>query len=1575
MSALSRTQGLRAWTARLVVLAALLLAVFVPLLASTSDYAMSQSPMYLGDSEPPLMMMVMSRDEQLFNRAYSDYTDLDDDGTIDVTYTDSFSYSGYFDPNLCYTYASAVFKASVAATGTNAHQCAGTWSGNFLNWVTMSRLDLLRYVLYGGKRSTDSVGSSGAYDVVLERAYIPNDLHAWVKVYSGSDIGKYTPYSTTTSFCNTSLSVSGAPLMRVASGSYTEWASTAAAQCLTSTTASSDAKADVPTSTPTDFNVRVDVCGNSSATLRESFCRSYSDGTYTYYRPAGLLQQYGESGKLRFGLISGTYDQPRTGGVLRRNIGRFAGNSTTTCATGDEVNTQNGRFCYKLSTTSSDEGIVKTVDSFTPTYQTTSGSTTTTTGWTGSTWSDCNNYGILNRNGYASGAGNGYLKDPGNSSGYACSAWGNPLAEMYAEALKYVAGGSKTSGFSTSSTADSARSMPVGLTWKDPYGTTSSNGLGYSYCSSCSILIMSSGLPSFDSDEIPTVTGKSTSVSLDADSATQTVGNDEGITGGNYFAGRITSTLAVGAAADTYADYCQTQVVTSLGKVLGLCPDSPSTEGSYRMAGLAYKAATTDLRPDLVGSNGKTASYKNTVRTYAVQMAESLPSFNIPVGGKTITLSPLCQSNNTSGATASSSGWRTCSLGNVGVGATTSSVSPYYVYGRALKYDTSGNLVAGSYKMVWEDSLWGNDHDNDGVTMLSFCVGSACKVESSSTYDSGSNICWRSSSSACSSTTVSSSEVMVRVEVLSAYAGNALLFGFNATGTNSDGTKRELLRVGNNNGSTLTTTANQPSGWGTPVVYRFTAGSSTTGLLENPLWYAAKYGNFTDTNGNGKPDSGEWDSATSGTPDGYFLARDPTKLKTRLQQIFDSAASSAVAVSGSSSSSTVDSNTFSVYASFSAGSDNDWTGNVVATSLSSSTQLWSAATKLDAATWSSRTIFTAITPTALNSDGSVASAATAGSLVASNIPGSTRAAQMAALGLNVADSDTLAWLGTTTVESLLSYLKGQANSTLRTRSSLLGDIVNSGPEISLPSDDYGYYASWESASGGLLSLAGSYKTFLSSKASRKPAVYVGANDGMLHGFDASIGSSGGSELFAFVPYSARQHLGELADPVVSSTNSTSGFQHRYYVDGPVTVGDAYFGSAWHTVVVGSTGAGGASETNAGTLPQGSVFALDVTNPSAVSASSVLWELSGKNDANLGQVLGSAVMVPVKTSTGARFVTIFGNGANSANGNPVLYVVDSGTGQVIRRLAPSGSAYQGKNGIVNVAVAALNNSQGLADTVYAGDLRGNVWKFDLSATDSSSWSVAFSGKPLFSAVDDSGNEQPITGHLMLKTAASGSGGVMVYFGTGRYFVSGDASDTSVQSLYGIQDDLSSAVSDGRTSLVEQTLGTSTSTTSSYASRTVSSNTVNYASKRGWYVDLEVGTDAEGERFIGTPYLLSGVVYFATYTPTVGDNCSGGGVNWLYGLNVLSGAGAMSGLTDASGNAVCTGDCGAVSLTSSSNSSSSATSVAPVLELAWLRGDSSSETTTGTCTASGIANGSLTGLSQSVPCGRQSWRQLK
>ncbi len=1513
----------------LLLVSALLLSRSMGLSATDGDYNIATKPLYSATTYPPLMMLVMSRDEQLFNKAYSDYSNLqegekDDTGTLDVTYDNTFDYAGYFDSALCYAYSGDVFKASGKA---NNHVCSGQWSGNFLNWATMSRLDILRYVMYGGTRSTDSTTRT-----VLERAPIPNDLHAWVKIYK--DNGSFTPNSGTYSFCNATFGdgTTGAPQMRMASGTYTEWAAGESSQCNTG-------GSNNPGAT-TDYTVRVDVCGNASA--RESFCRQYGDGANTYWKPAGLLQQYGETGKLRFGLISGSYSEPRRGGVLRRNIGLFTGNSSAPCSsdstTGgiDEINTKTGQFCWKIDGTpaalATSEGIIRAMDNFRLTQ------------WSGGSWKDCNTYGILNQE----------MRDH-TGDNRACSAWGNPLAEMYGEALRYISGADAATSNFAHNVTNELSGLPINVAWRDPYRNSSLGG--NSYCATCNILVLSSGLPSFDSDNLPS--------SVSGFDGAVTATNSIGITG-NYFVGRTT-----GLVNDTnYSDYCVSQALNGLGKVLGICPDSPATEGSYLIAGLAKDARTMDIRSARPPA-GRPSGMKNTVTTYAVQMAESLPSFKIPVGSGEITLSPLCQANSDGNAKPSDGGWRTCFLGDVNIGTTTATISPKYVYGRNLVY-SGGRLVAGSYKLVWEDSLWGGDHDSDMVTMMSFCVGAFCNVKGKTEYDGiTQNICWRSSSSACT-TSPASNEVMVRLEILSKYAGHAMLNGFTITGSNADGAKRDLYGNGHFD-SLLTQTIDTPDGWGIPVVYRFTPGSNANaGVLENPLWYAAKYG--------GTDKSGNWDADNDGIPDAYFLAHNPSKLQARLSDIFEKAAAGNAVTGGAAGGARISANSMTIETTYDLkdGSNNDWTGNIsgVAVNTNGSTggTLWSAAAKIPAA--GSRKVFMVRTPTVNDaSTGAVTTAASAASFSATDLTGGDRASKLATVGMGTIPT----WFGSSlTVDDFVNYIKGAATyerrngGTLRNRGSVLGDIINSSPELVSPRDDfgYGYWSSFPSVTWKK-DLGDSYKTYLANKkSSRTPMAYVGANDGMLHAFTASADSSGGEESFAFIPASSRAHLADLASP---------DYDHRYFVDGSLVGADVSFtaGGDWHSVLIGSVGAGGKS-----------VFALDVSTPGSFDGSKVLWELDGTAIDNLGYVLGKPVVVPIKKTDGSpRWVAIFGNGVNSASGAPVLFVVDIQTGEILRQLKPSETGYASKNGLMNIAPVALRNSDGLVDAVYGGDMQGNLWKFDLTAADPVSWTVAFGGKPLFKAQSAGGTPQPITGGLEVSTGPGG--GVSIFFGTGQYFAVGDnqvPSNPPVQSLYGIwdPDTATSGTVSSRDELVGQTISSGT-TSSGYVTRNVSRNQVSYAAKRGWYVDLVVAGAADGERFVGTPRLQNGRVIFTTFEPAGGSDCSpNGGTNWLYALNLLNGAGSMSGITTSpAGDSVCTGECGAISLSKDGKSSppvkDTGIFIPPQGSITCDPTDSEAD-----CAGKKLAAEKCTFVLRAPgadplylprPCGRQSWRQVR
>jgi len=133
----------------------------------------------------PLVMLGLAIDEQAHRRAYDDLADLDGDGLIDTDYRNDHRYAGYFDDGLCYDHDGSRFRAASTAS---AHRCSGRWSGNFLNWLTMTRLDLIRHALYGGHRQVDSDSLT-----VLERADVPDDSHAWVKVYGGADLAQLMP--------------------------------------------------------------------------------------------------------------------------------------------------------------------------------------------------------------------------------------------------------------------------------------------------------------------------------------------------------------------------------------------------------------------------------------------------------------------------------------------------------------------------------------------------------------------------------------------------------------------------------------------------------------------------------------------------------------------------------------------------------------------------------------------------------------------------------------------------------------------------------------------------------------------------------------------------------------------------------------------------------------------------------------------------------------------------------------------------------------------------------------------------------------------------------------------------------------------------------------------------------------------------------------------------------------------------------------------------------------------------------------------------------------------------------------
>jgi type IV pilus assembly protein PilY1 len=471
--------------------------------------------------------------------------------------------------------------------------------------------------------------------------------------------------------------------------------------------------------------------------------------------------------------------------------------------------------------------------------------------------------------------------------------------------------------------------------------------------------------------------------------------------------------------------------------------------------------------------------------------------------------------------------------------------------------------------------------------------------------------------------------------------------------------------------------------------------------------------------------------------------------------------------------------------------------------------------------------------------------------------------------------------GGVTADEAVAYLRGDRTNDggkLRRRTTLLGDIVNSTPLVTGANDDYGYMA----LDGDKLK----YEDYLRVKRSsnRKPFVYVGANDGMFHAFDGTSGN----EAFAYIPSTSLGHMGNLLFPYRAEDGADQVFKHRYYVDGPITAQDAYWGSSWKTVVVASVGAGGHG-----------VFALDVTDQSKLD---VLWELNDRLPASnggedIGSVLGEAAVVPVKDASGTvSWKAVFGNGYGSVKGDAVLFVVDMATGAVdtIRAKESEGTLpTRAKNGLGNIVaidryagVSDDKTSDGYADTVYAGDLNGAVWKFDLREKQ-----LALGGKPLFVAryKDDYAKRQPVTGGFEATTIGQD---VMIFFGTGSYSFTQDPKDKSMQTMYALLDRDQPIT--GRSQLLQQFVYNQVAAAEDQRAITQFRPSVN---QFGWFLDLGLDSGKsgnpieQGERFVGNPRIWNGKLLFPTYEPLTIGTCSSPSTNWLYALDVVTGAASM------------------------------------------------------------------------------------
>lgn len=1342
----------------------------------------AQSPLFLSNPVIPIMMLNMSNDHQLFFKVYDDYGDITSptggapDGIPDTKYIHAYKYYGYFDENKCYKYNTTDnrFNPSRNAdtSATNKGYCnysgnSGEWSGNFLNWATMTRVDAIRKILYGGMRSTDT----GAL-TVLERALLPHDAHAFAKFYDGTDIDLLTPFTvpelkpntsaTGITICNTTAGtgmsqfVTSPPLIRVVKGNYSLWASNERWQCRFDSASNANnqsatglyAYSTAPSASSGDklgsgsaageYHTRVSVCVSG---LEEENCVKYP--TSNHKKPTGLLQEFGERQELYFGLITGTYGKNKSGGVLRKNIGDMLDEINTTTngtfksapAAGAIIDTLNKLRLYGYSYNTGDQG------SYTMEY----------------------------------GGGDSCSYQLSSFAEGKCSNWGNPQSEIYYESLRYLAGtGAATAAFNSDDNSYIS-GIKRASTWNKPL--TNSN-----FCAPTSILQFNASSTSYDVED----SGYAGLSSLGLTNAaamraiTNKVGDLEGITGSERFVGRLTD---VGSATDPRL--CTAKTVTSLSNVSGTCPDSPRLDGGYHMVGLAYHARKTGI--PVSGVSGG----KKTVRTYGVALAPAVPRVELSVPGSTskkVVIQPACLNKKNTPAS-------NCAI----------------VDFKILQQTTTSSTTSGTLYVNWEDGEQGGDYDQDMWGVIKYSL--------------------------------TNNGLSVTTKVLNQSSDGVMGFGYVLSGTNKDGFN---VHSGINEftyGTSCTTAASTrctcrnatadndngpcdaPGSGERTQTYTLTASSAQ--FLQSPLYYAAKWGGYSSEFEKDYPSSLETAIAARVPSDTYFYASEPRELEEKLRAAITAIANDKGSASAVATNSTqLNEHAFLYQALFYT---NNWTGEIKAYKFDQDGELSEDSSMTTTSTMptssAGRNLYTYNGTDRVNFEWA-----------------SLTAAQKASLKLASEADDTMA-------QKRLDWLRGDAtgeNSTvgLRNRNkegvrNILGDVINSSPV---------YYGDYDHRYHRLPTVGASYQVHLNKKKERvkdgEALLFVGSNDGMLHAFNAD----NLTEEYAYVPNLAYANSKLLN--LTRTDYGTSANPHQYIVDGPISIADAYVNNKWRSVLVGTMGAGGRG-----------IYALDVTG----DAPEVLFELSESDYPALGHVMGKPIIVPMKNG---RWAAIFGNGDNNAYGSQ-LFVVDLD--------APFNSAYTKTintgSGANLGAPAVLGDDYGVATLAYAGDGAGNMWRFNLSATNASAWTTEYL---LFKARDAANKVQPITAAPTLGTNSLKNDELMVYFGTGKYYDTGDniISPTPIHSFYAIAD---TGTTVNRSDLKAKQM---TTTYSPVPKRSVDeeNSKPDWDDHEGWYLDFD---DTPGERVTTKPLLIQDRLYFPTLIPST-NPCDYGGSSWLMGM---------------------------------------------------------------------------------------------
>ncbi|MCL2644103.1 MAG: PilC/PilY family type IV pilus protein, partial [Betaproteobacteria bacterium] len=896
-----------------------------------------------------------------------------------------------------------------------------------------------------------------------------------------------------------------------------------------------------------------------------------------------------------------------------------------------------------------------------------------------------------------------------------------------------------------------------------------------------------------------------------------------------------------------------TKRATSLSTIRGL-PEEPGKEGSYTSAAVAYYGRT-------VGIPTVTGKPKQYVDTYVVALDSPLPKMEVTTSKGTITLVPF-------GKSVAGSGFNLDARKDYYQPA--NQIIKFYVDHLILSDPSKGIRYNAKFLISYEDSEEGGDYDMDFIVeyLIEETPEGDVNVTLTPRYF-GAAITMNVGYTVSGAGTKDGPYLVVQDRSRDNQNRINPTYHLNVPDGRSVG-YCDASKPGSNpsdpgcatlpacsTGTFGACTLNQKS------VQRFTpSGGSAATLLKDPLWYAAKWGGFRGNPGDAQfwPNTPEkWDSTGGGQPDNYFPVRNALQLEKALVNAINAIRESGGKSSGrinTSSDILASGDTLVFNTTLTATSDPpDWSGDLVATAIIRVDKdnisglgpvRWQAAEKLPAA--SARSIFTRNNANLLD------------------IP--SNGVEFKWEQLNSGQQTALTWDRKFDGSSVLDYVRGSAEK----------EISHSGIFRN------------RTRMGGALSPLGDSPNNTPRYFKATDTVYLGANDGMLHAFNGATGQ----ELFAYIPSALIPKLPELAQ---------SDYGHAWYVDGEATIGTIQESSvSVKHMLIAALGRGGKG-----------LFGLDVTTPASFSASNVAWELNGPpvdqckttdDDANnIGLILGAPL---IGTFNDGKTYAIVGNGYNSCRGRAVLYVIDIQTGNVVRRIDTSTATNNG----LSTPVALDLDGDGKIDLVYAGDLLGNLWRFDMRSDKPADWRARLGRtSTTATAFFSAGSTKPITAP---PAAILDSDGIpWVFFGTGRYLSIADKSNQDIQSWYGLMDNTdTNTTTITSAQLTQRKFESFGTTTLSNGRETTIRNvqkqagTTDMVGKRGWYINFDVKSDA-GERVISAPLIIKArhetVIEIPTIIPS-SDPCLAGGRGYINFINAFTGAALEYAFIDLNGDGV-------------------------------------------------------------------------